>query len=70
MDPTTDNFLGSDDCLPRAKPLKYTLEKDIVMYAHFKKLDYFSTECIYAPNAYRGYARFIYYECDAKFRIM
>ena len=27
------------------------------MYAHFKKLDYFSTECIYAPNAYRGYAR-------------
>uniref|UniRef100_A0A0M3I8V6 Cytoplasmic tRNA 2-thiolation protein 1 n=1 Tax=Ascaris lumbricoides TaxID=6252 RepID=A0A0M3I8V6_ASCLU len=48
---------GSDDCLPRAKPLKYTLEKDIVMYAHFKKLDYFSTECIYAPNAYRGYAR-------------
>lgn len=22
-------------------------------YAHFKKLDYFSTECIYSPNAYR-----------------
>jgi len=27
------------------------------MYAYFKKLDYFSTECIYAPNAYRGHAR-------------
>lgn len=27
------------------------------MYAHFKKLVYFSTECIYAPNAYRGHAR-------------
>ena len=27
------------------------------MYAYFKKLDYFSTECIYAPNAYRGFAR-------------
>lgn len=27
------------------------------MYAHFKKLDYFSTECIYSPNAYRGYVR-------------
>lgn len=27
------------------------------MYAHFKKLDYFSTECIYSPNAYRGHAR-------------
>lgn len=26
-------------------------------YAYFKKLDYFSTECIYHPNAYRGYAR-------------
>lgn len=27
------------------------------MYAHFKKLDYFSTECIYSPNSYRGHAR-------------
>jgi len=27
------------------------------MYAYFKKLDYFSTECIYSPNAYRGNAR-------------
>jgi len=43
--------------LPRAKPFKYTYEKEIVMYAHFKKLDYFSTECIYSPNAYRGYVR-------------
>jgi hypothetical protein len=29
----------------------------VVRYAYFKKLDYFSTECIYSPNAYRGYAR-------------
>ena len=41
----------------RSKPFKYTYEKEIVMYAYFKKLDYFSTECIYSPNAYRGYAR-------------
>lgn len=27
------------------------------MYAYFKKLHYFATECIYSPNAYRGYAR-------------
>ncbi len=27
------------------------------MYAYFKKLDYFSTECIYSPYAYRGFAR-------------
>uniref|UniRef100_A0A224XTN0 Cytoplasmic tRNA 2-thiolation protein 1 n=1 Tax=Panstrongylus lignarius TaxID=156445 RepID=A0A224XTN0_9HEMI len=43
--------------IPRVKPLKYTYEKEIVMYAYFKRLVYFSTECIYAPNAYRGHAR-------------
>lgn len=43
--------------IPRVKPLKYTYEKEIVMYAHFKKLVYFSTECIFAPNSYRGHAR-------------
>lgn len=48
---------GSEGTLPRCKPFKYTYEKEIVMYAFFKKLDYFSTECIYSPNAYRGYAR-------------
>lgn len=43
--------------VPRSKPFKYTYEKEIVMYAYLKRLEYFSTECIYAPNAYRGYAR-------------
>nr|XP_039261219.1 cytoplasmic tRNA 2-thiolation protein 1-like [Styela clava] len=43
--------------IPRVKPFKYTYEKEIVAYAYFKKLDYFSTECIYSPNAYRGHAR-------------
>ena len=28
-----------------------------IRYAYFKKLDYFSTECIYSPDAYRGHAR-------------
>ncbi len=41
----------------RSKPFKWAFEKEIVMYAYFKRLDYFSTECIYSPNAYRGYAR-------------
>ena len=27
------------------------------MYAHHKKLEYFSTECIYSPEAFRGSAR-------------
>lgn len=43
--------------IPRCKPFKYTYEKEIVLYARFKKLLYFSTECIYAPNAYRGHVR-------------
>ena len=48
---------GTEGTIPRSKPFKYTYEKEIVMYAYFKKLDYFSTECVYSPNAYRGYAR-------------
>eukprot|EP01138_Halocafeteria_seosinensis_P016425 gb/GECG01016756.1/.p1 GENE.gb/GECG01016756.1/~~gb/GECG01016756.1/.p1 ORF type:complete len:437 (+),score=51.13 gb/GECG01016756.1/:1-1311(+) len=48
---------GMGNTMPRCKPFKYTYEKEIVLYAYFKKLDYFSTECIYSPNAYRGYAR-------------
>lgn len=48
---------GTEGAIPRSKPFKYTYEKEIVMYAYFKKLDYFSTECIYSPNAYRGHAR-------------
>ncbi|KAJ1910741.1 cytosolic thiouridylase subunit Ctu1 [Tieghemiomyces parasiticus] len=53
-----DGATGPEDrIVPRSKPFKYTYEKEIVMYAYFKKLDYFSTECIYSPNAYRGYAR-------------
>jgi cytoplasmic tRNA 2-thiolation protein 1 len=47
----------TDETIPRSKPFKYVYEKEIVMYAYFKKLDYFSTECIYAPGVYRGYAR-------------
>lgn len=48
---------GEDGELPRVKPFKYTYQKEIVMYAYFKRLDYFSTECIYAPFAARGLAR-------------
>uniref|UniRef100_A0A5K3EF76 Cytoplasmic tRNA 2-thiolation protein 1 n=1 Tax=Mesocestoides corti TaxID=53468 RepID=A0A5K3EF76_MESCO len=48
---------GADGTLPRFKPFKYAYEKEIVMYAIARKLDYFSTECKYAPNAYRGFAR-------------
>jgi len=47
----------SNSEVKRSKPLKYSYEKEIVLYAHHKKLDYFSTECIYSPEAFRGSAR-------------
>jgi cytoplasmic tRNA 2-thiolation protein 1 len=43
--------------IKRSKPFKYSYQKEIVLYAHYKKLDYFSTECSYAPEAFRGTAR-------------
>ncbi len=48
-----DIVSGRGSVMPRAKPFKFTYEKEIVMYAHYNKLDYFSTECKYAPYAYR-----------------
>ncbi|VDL59941.1 unnamed protein product [Hymenolepis diminuta] len=53
----TDIITGTNGMMPRFKPLKYAFEKEIVMYSHALKLDYFSTECTYAPYAYRGFAR-------------
>lgn len=47
----------SNSCIRRTKPFKYAYEKEIVLYARFKKLKYFSTECIYSPLAYRGFVR-------------
>jgi cytoplasmic tRNA 2-thiolation protein 1 len=54
---SADSSKAAIKAIPRCKPFKYTYEKEIVMYAYFKKLDYFSTECVYAPNSYRGHAR-------------
>eukprot|EP00871_Galdieria_phlegrea_P005590 jgi/Galph1/6031/GphlegSOOS_G4701.1 len=48
---------NDEKSIRRVKPLRRVYEKEIVMYAYFKKLKYFSTECIYAPFAYRGHAR-------------
>ncbi|KAK9479978.1 hypothetical protein V1514DRAFT_327036 [Lipomyces japonicus] len=48
---------SADSLVKRSKPLKYAYEKEIVLYAHYKKLDYFSTECTYSPEAFRGTAR-------------
>lgn len=49
--------LSAGSPIKRSKPFKYAYQKEIVLYAHYKKLDYFSTECTYAPEAFRGTAR-------------
>lgn len=55
---STSIVTGDDSSdVKRSKPLKYSYEKEIVLYAHHKRLDYFSTECIYSPEAFRGTAR-------------
>jgi len=54
---TTGGDSDDVEAVPRSKPFIYTYEKEIVLYAYYKRLDYFSTECVYSPNAYRGYAR-------------
>ena len=49
----------------RSKPFKYAYEKEIVLYAKWKNLDYFSTECIYSPEAFRGTARALVKDLEA-----
>jgi cytoplasmic tRNA 2-thiolation protein 1 len=55
--PSASSDPASTTNIKRSKPLKYAYEKEIVLYAHHKNLDYFSTECIYSPEAFRGSAR-------------
>ena len=54
---TKENDDEEEEQIPRIKPFKYTYEKEIVMYAYYKKLVYFSTECTYSKNAFRGNVR-------------
>jgi len=63
---SVDIVTGVGGDMPRVKPFKYTYEKEIVMYAHYKKLKYHSTECLYSPNAYRGYVRELIKEMEAQ----
>merc|ERR1711916_21953 len=55
----------SEGMTPRVKPLKYAYEKEIVLYAHFKGLDYFTTECTYSKEAFRGNARVLLKDLEA-----
>ena len=63
---TTENAGGEHGGqVPRVKPLKYAYEKEIVLYAHFKKLDYFTTECTYSKEAFRGNTRTLVKDLEA-----
>ncbi|KAK6332712.1 nucleotidyltransferase [Orbilia brochopaga] len=55
---------SSTSTMKRSKPLKYAYEKEIVLYAHHRQLDYFSTECVYSPEAFRGSARSLLKELE------
>ncbi|KAI5133123.1 uncharacterized protein NESG_01464 [Nematocida ausubeli] len=48
---------SSKEVIPRCKPLAGLYEKEIVMYAFYNNLPYFSTECKYSPGAFRGHVR-------------
>lgn len=50
----------------RVKPFYFSYEKEVVLYCHFLKLDYFSTECTYSPNAYRGEVRTLVKKLEAR----
>ena len=41
----------------KVKPFMYTYQREIVLYCHFRKLNFFSVECTYAASAFRGFAR-------------
>ncbi|KAL0237531.1 hypothetical protein PCE1_000927 [Barthelona sp. PCE] len=45
------------DVITRIKPLLEVTQKDIILYAFHRRLRYFSTECPYACDAFRGVPR-------------
>nr|CCC93974.1 conserved hypothetical protein [Trypanosoma congolense IL3000] len=61
----TSAITAGESLLPRVKPFKYAYEKEIVLYAHFKQLDYFTTECTYSKEAFRSEARMLLKSVEA-----
>ncbi|RNF02385.1 cytoplasmic tRNA 2-thiolation protein 1 [Trypanosoma rangeli] len=60
----TSAITAGEGLIPRVKPLKYAYEKEIVLYAHLNNLDYFTTECTYSREAFRGEARMLLKEME------
>jgi cytoplasmic tRNA 2-thiolation protein 1 len=56
--PSSTHMKRRSSCMPSSfVPSIHSAHATDRRYAYFKKLDYFSTECIYSPDAYRGHAR-------------
>lgn len=49
----------------RCKPMIGIYQKDIVIYAHYRGLRYFSTECTYFGQSHRGYLRDLIKQLEA-----
>ncbi|XP_064296263.1 cytoplasmic tRNA 2-thiolation protein 1 [Phalacrocorax carbo] len=56
---------GGTGAVPRCKPLRHAYEKEIVLYARFRGLDYVTAECVHAPRAFRGHARALLKDLEA-----
>ncbi|CDJ39027.1 hypothetical protein ETH_00029500 [Eimeria tenella] len=48
---------SSGSSIRRVKPLLRCFQKEIVLYAHFRRLEHFATECTYSAGATRGKPR-------------
>ncbi|CCF75941.1 cytoplasmic tRNA 2-thiolation protein 1 [Babesia microti strain RI] len=51
------SLLNNVDGITRIKPLFKCAQKEIVLYARYANIEYFSTECKYLKDAYRGKMR-------------
>eukprot|EP00727_Mastigamoeba_balamuthi_P013031 m51a1_g8350 putative cytoplasmic trna 2-thiolation protein 1-like (333) ;mRNA; f:46983-48380 len=56
---------GGTGYVPRCKPLLRLTQREVVLYARFEGIRYFSTECPYALSSYRGLARGFIKELEA-----
>ncbi|EDK46061.1 cytosolic thiouridylase subunit Ctu1 [Lodderomyces elongisporus] len=56
---------SENSVIQRSKPFAYMSQKEIVLYAHYKNLTYFSTECTYSEEAFRGECRSLFHSLSA-----
>jgi cytoplasmic tRNA 2-thiolation protein 1 len=52
-----DAKLEAGTVAPRIKPFAFQTQRDIVLYVHLHKLEYYAVECPYAVQAFRRFSR-------------